>query len=252
MDSIDWSYKVNRDKPIKVKPMSELNAKKYDFKFKQDSDYYNELYRKRYGQGYGDFTFDSNFEFSEQTKSLELAFSATPLVGYSGEDKVYPTIFKRTGSETSPVEEVIDCNIRILQSKRITGVSSWDIKDGATTLASVTEYGYAGHFDDPSNISNDLNFGALEELFFAFTAGNLSITQFNVYWSSYMAEVTDKDSKLLAGTFVLNVSDIVNLDFSTLIYLDGSYWRLNKIVDWNASTPDQCAVELLKVIYITY
>jgi len=247
-DAIDWSYKLNRDKVLQVKPMSEINAKKYNFKYRPDSDYYNELYRKRYGQGYGDYIFDSQFEFAEQEKSFEIIFSATPLVGYVGEDKVVSTIFKQSNG----VEEHVDSNIRILQSKKITGVTSWDMLDNLSILTSVTNYGYAGHFDDPDAPANDLNFGALRELFFVLSAGNLSNTQFNVYWSSYMAEITDKDSKLLSGFFYLTTKDIFDLDFSKFIYLDGVLFRLSKIEDYNITTISECKVELLKVNYLIY
>ena len=67
-----------------------------------------------------------------------------------------------------------------------------------------------------------------------------------------MAEITDKDSKLMTCYMKLNSADIFNLDFSKLVYVDGSYWRLNKIVDWNVNEPDVCQVELLKVINLVY
>lgn len=251
-DSVDWTYKLNRDKPIKSRPMSELNAKIYDFKYKPDSDYYNDLYRKRYGRGYGDYTFDSQFEFAQQTNSLELIFSATPLVGFTGEDKIYSTIFKRTGPDNTPIEEQTDYNIRILQAKKITGVTSWDILDDVTVLTSLTKYGYAGHFDDPDAPSNDLNFGVLAELFFVLVTGDLTVTQFNVYWSAYMAEITDKDSKLISAFFKLNTTDIISLDFSKKVYIDGVLFRLNKIKDYNVSMPSDCECELLKVNYLIY
>jgi hypothetical protein len=248
-NAVDWTHKLNRSKVVKVKPMSELNAKIYKFKFKSDSDYFNELYRKRYNEGYGDRTYDSQFEFTQQEKSFEIVFSATPLVGYGGEQKVYSTIFKRTGPDTAPVEENVDSNIRILQTKKITGVSSWNITTdaGATVLSTLTKYGYAGHLDDPAAPTNDLNFGATKELFFILTAGSLSINQFNVYWSNYMSEITDKNSKLVIGSFYLTHKDILNLDFSKYIYVDGIAFRLNEIKDYDATFPNDCVVELLKV-----
>lgn len=251
-NAVEWTGKLNRNKITKVKPMSELNAKIYKFKYKSDSDYYNELYRKRYNDGYGDRIYDSEFEFTEQEKSFEIVFSATPLVGYGGEDKVYSTIFKQTGNAPTVTEENVDSNIRILQSKKITGISSWDMKDGVTVLNTLTRYGYAGHLDDPTLPTNDLNFGATRELFFILTAGNLSNNQFNVYWSGYMREITDKDSKLVTANFYLTARDILNLDFSKYIYVDGVAFRLNAIKDYNASKPSDCVVELLKVNLASY
>lgn len=250
--AVDWTYKLNRDQPIRIRPMSELNSKIYEFRYRDDNDYYNELYRKRYNKGYGAHIFDSEFEFASQTNKLELIFAPTPMVGYVGEDKVYSTIFKRTGTDAAPVEETIDSVIRILQTKKKMSVTSWDIKDGATIMASVTDYGYAGHLDDPNNPDNDLNFGVPEELFFEITTGDLSKTQFNLYWSSYMYEITDKDSKLLIGKFYLTPMDIFNLRFQSYVFVDGVLWRLNKIVDYNVSEPSECTVELLKVVNTVY
>lgn len=249
---VDWTYKMNRDSPIQITPLSEINSKIYNFNYKDDTDYYNDLYKKRYNQGYGSHIFDSEFEFASQTNKLELIFAPTPLVGYVGEDKVYPTIFKRTGPDSLPVEETIDSVIRIMQTKMVIGVAPWDIVNGATSVLNPTYYGYAGHFDDPMNPDNDLNFGLIKELFYTLSSGNLLNTQFNVFWSVYMAEITDKDSKMLTAKFYLTPIDIYNLSFARYVYVDGVLYRLNKITDYNATYPTDCEVQLLKVINSTY
>lgn len=253
-DIVDWTYKMDRSQVIKVKPMSELNSKLYKFNYKDDSDFYNDLYKKRYNQSYGSFTFDTEFEFASQENKLELVFASTPIVGYDGEDKVYSTIFKRTGNEPTTTEENVDSVIRIMQTKKMSGVASWNITtpSGATILGTYLTYGYAGHLDDPDAPSNDLNFGALQELFFVLSSGDLSQTQFNVYWSNYMAEITHKDSKMLIAKFYLKPKDIFDLDFAKFVFIDGVLWRLNKITDYNASYPDTCEVELLRVINANY
>jgi hypothetical protein len=247
-NAVDWTYKLDRNSPVSVKPMSEINAKIYNFKYAEDSDYYNDLYKKRYNITYGSYIFDTLFEFIDQVTDVVLIFASTPLIGYVGEEKIYPTIFKLSGT----TEETTDSKIRIMQTLKATGVASWAIKDGVTVLASTTNYGYAGHFDDPDNVTNDLNFGPLEELFFILVAGDLTVTQFNVYWSSYMAEITDKDSKLLTGKFYLTPKDILNLDFSIYVNVNGNLFRLNKITDYNLTKPDLCEVQLLKVINTLY
>ena len=265
----DWSNKIDRSKVLKIKPMSELNSRYYLFTFKDDSDYYNDLYKKRYNLTYGSFLYDSQYEFANEKTTVEVGFAGTPLVGYGGEDKVYSTIFKRqdasvrwapvgsTSFQTSSPESTQDSVIRILLAKKVTGVSSWDLQSsgiGASTTvyASYTKYGYAGHVDDPNNPANDIQFGTPQELFFTLAAGALNVNQFNVYWSTYMAEITDKDARLLTATIKLNYRDIYNLDFSNYIYIDGLNYRLNKILDFNATREDTCTIELLKVNNLIY
>jgi hypothetical protein len=247
-NAIDWTYKMDRSQPISIKPMSELTSRYYEMKYKEDADYFNNQYKTRYNLSYGSYIFDTLYEFAQESNTAELIFSGTPLVGYGGEDKVYPTIYKKSGI----VEETIDSNIRIMLAKKVTGVTSWDIMSGVTVLGSYTDYGYAGHFDDPDLPANDLNFGMPHELFFTVVSGAFNVNQFNVYWLPYMYEITDQDSRLLTATFRLNEQDINTLDFSKLIWIDGILFRLNKIIDYNASDRDTCKAELIKVINLKY
>ena len=234
--------------------MSELNARYYNFKFKADSDYWSDLYRKRYNEGYGDRVYDSEFEFVSEKKDVELIFASTPIVGYSGEEKCYSTIFKRTGNEPSVTEEQVDSIIRLMQFKTLSASSSWKIRnaDNSGDLHNDNEWPYAGHVDNPITPTNDLNFGAPKELFWTLSSGDLSTNQFNVYWSSYMAEITDKDSKLMTCTIRLTRKDWYDLAFNKYKWIDGALWRLNKVIDYNATNEDTCKAEFLRVIYKTY
>jgi len=250
----DWSSYLDRSSAIKIKPMSELNARYYLYNFKDDSDFYNDLYKKRYNKSYGSYKYDSQYQFSKESETIEIGFSGTPLIGYNGEDKVYSTIMKRTGTDALPVEDTTDSNIRILQTKLVSGVSSWNIiaEDGVSVLGSYTNYLYAGHFDDPDTPTNDIHFGVPDELFFTLLTGSINVNQFNVYWSSYLAEITDKDARLVTATFKLPLRVISNLDFSKYKYIDGCLYRLNKIIDYNVSREDSCSCELIKVINKIY
>ena len=248
---LDWSMKLDRSQPIKIKPMSEANARYYDIKYKSDTDYYNDFYKKRYNEGYGDVRFDNELEFAKDAETTEVIFSSTPLLGYVGKDKITPAIFKWDGNTVGTNEENVNSNIRIMQKKGVEGVNEWDVLN--TTggiLASYSKYPYAGHFDDPDAPGSDLNFGATKELFFTLSSGALGNNLFNTFYSSYLAEITDKDSRLVTAKFKLNDTDIFNLDFGRFIWLDGVLYRLQRVVDY---TPGEiCTVELLRVIYTTY
>lgn len=246
---LDWTYKVDHNKVIRLKPMSELNGRYFEFKYKSDVDYYNEQYFKKYAQSYGDYIEDTGYEFANDKQTAELIFASTPLVGYSGEDKVYSTILKLSNTN---VEDKTEHNIRILQAKKITGVTSYAIKNGATSLTSVTDYGYAGHLNDPDDPTADINFGSPKELYFVLATPYPSANLFNGYWSENVAEITDKDSKLMTCNVLLNNADIYSIDFSKLIYINGSLWRINKIMDYNPMDYQTTKVEFLKVIELTY
>jgi hypothetical protein len=246
----DWTYKVDRGQPIRLKPMSELTGRYFEYKYKQDGDYYNDQYFKKFAQGYGDRIEDTGYEFASDKQTAELIFAATPLVGYNGEDKVFSTILKLSNTN---VEDKTEHVIRILQAKKLTGLTSYDIKNtSATVLTSTTSVGYAGHLDDPDNPTADLNFGTPAQLYFELTTGYPSANLFNGYWSEYVAEITDKNSKLLTCNVLLKTKDIFQIDFSKLIYIDGALWRLNKVMDYNPINYDTTKVEFLKVNELIY
>ena len=251
---LDWTSKVDRSEPIRIKPMSEVNSRYYELKYKGDSDYYNDKYKKRFNQGYGDVKFDNNLEFVKDTQTSEVIFAATPLVGYQDEDKVVSTIFKWDGTYDNAGDQQNEDNVssvlRIMQIKNVTGVTSWNVNTTGSTLASYTTYPYAGHFDDPDAPNSDINFGALNELYFALTNGALGNNLFNAFYSPYLAEITDKDSRLVTCKMKFTETDIFNLNFSKFIWIDQVLYRLNKIYDY---TPNElCKVDLLRVIYTTY
>jgi hypothetical protein len=248
---IDWTDKVDRGNVMRLKPMSEFTARYYDYKYKQDNDFYAENYRKKFNEGYGDFIYDSENEFVKEVDATEIIFAGTVLYRKTGTDKIYPAIYKLSNENTK--EDKMDSVIRILQAKKISSVSSWNMINGigGSVIASYGDYGYAGHLDDPYNAQADINWGATKEVYYnptSVTAANL----FNGYWSEYIAEITDKDSKLLTCSLKLNEVDIYNLDFSKLIYIDGSLWRLNKVLDYNPMDFNVTKVELLKVIELNY
>jgi len=250
---LDWTAKVDRSKPFKLKPMSELNGRFFEFKYKSDSDYYNEDYAKHYAKGYGDHIEDTGYEFAKDIQTSEVIFSATPLVGYSGEDKIFPTIFKLSNTQNTQSEDPVDHNIRIMQVRTLTGVANWHIKDANGNIGShLNEYGYGGHLDNPITPNADINYGVPAEIYYTLNNPYPSANLFNGFWSDYVAEITDKDSKLLTCNVYLKITDIYGLDFSKLIYIDGALWRLNKVIDYNPTNPESTKCEFLRVIELSY
>lgn len=249
-DALNWTNKIDRSQDLNIKPMSNLNARYYQYKFKDDADYYNESYRKKYNENYGDRIYDTQFDFSKDTEKNEVIFSSSVIYQVTGADKKFPAIYKLSNNNTA--EESIDSNIRIMQVKKMTSVGTWNIRNQANTasLVALTTYGYAGHLDDPNTPTFDINFGAPKEIQFSsnLTTNNL----FNLYYSEYIAEITDKDSKLLTCTALINNVDINQLDFSKLVWIDGILFRLNKVDNYNPIAYNTTKISLLKVIKTKY
>jgi hypothetical protein len=248
-NALDWSNKIDRSKPLSIKPMSELNARYFNYKFMQDNDFYNENYSKKYNEGYGDRIYDTEYDFSKEEDTLDVIFAASVLYQKQGTDKIYPAIYKVSDNNTK--ENSMDSVIRIMQVKKITGRTSYNVLNGVSVVDTITTYGYGGHLNDPYTPTNDINFGAPKEL--SFSATTMPTTNvFNAYHSQYIAEITSKDSKLLTCSALLNTIDINNLDFSKYIWIDGVLFRLNKVENFNPMEYNTTKISLLKVIETIY
>lgn len=252
-EAIDWTNKVDRNNAISIKPMSEINARFYDFLYTEDDDYFNEAYNKKYSETYADRKEDTGFQFAQDRTDIQIIFAPSVLVARTGDVKLCAALYNLTDN----VEERRDNFLRIMQFKKVTGVPSWHIKEpseqGSANLGSaITYYGYAGHLDDPSTPTKDINFGIPKELLFSLTSQYPTANLFTAFWGDYLAEIVAKDSKLLTCYLYLNLEDIYSLDFSKLILIDGSLWRLNKVIDFNPSVAKTTQVELLRVIELTY
>ena len=60
-----------------------------------------------------------------------------------------------------------------------------------------------------------------------------------------MIEMLKKDSRIKQIHINLNMSDIVSLNLRRLVYIDGYYYRINRIIDFQPGKNQSTKVELI-------
>jgi hypothetical protein len=254
-ESLDWSDKLDRSQEIRLKPMGELNARVFNFKFKQDDAYYNKTYKEKFNEGYMDFSYDSEYEYAKDKDDLEVIFASTVNYAPNGQDKIVPALYKEGNFAD---ESITSSNIRILQTKMLT-VSNWDIKNtgGGNYHVNITQFPYAGMWEHPTVPDNGTYFQSLgwaspKEIYYTITGTTVNYGLFNSFWSQYFAEITNPNSTILTAQFHLTSMDIRTLDFAKNILIDGTMWRINKVEGYDPLSEKPTKVELLKVIDTIY
>jgi len=231
---VDWSGKLDTLNDILIEPLGALKFRDFEFSYKSDKDYYNALYEDTYDEVYGYRRIILDNEFLKGTKKVELSFSPTPLIGDFDNDRIYPEIFK-TDSANNKVQ--MDSNIRILYYGGLKPTNnSW--LHTSTVVADFTrvDYPYAGHLDDAYNPTIDLNFGLTKEVYYSgnFATVNGTIAGLvNRYYFNYINEISNENSKIVTAYFNLNAVDINELSFKKQYYFNGSYYRLQQVIDYN-------------------
>ena len=69
---------------------------------------------------------------------------------------------------------------------------------------------------------------------------------FNKFWAYYINELYDVDARKLTCNVKLNPADIQGIQLNDKIFIDGHYYRINKIKGANLINPESVEVELLK------
>jgi hypothetical protein len=72
---------------------------------------------------------------------------------------------------------------------------------------------------------------------------------YTVYWKN-MIEQLKSSPKIRTVNINLSIKDILNLDMRKLVYLDGSWWRINKVVDFSPAKNETTKIELIQWIEV--
>lgn len=240
----DWTEKRDLSQPLDIIPMGELDAGKYIFTYAEGDDDDNKTYKQEYARNYGDRNIIINNDFIKEEKKIEIGFQPTMIIKPTNElDKYF------AGNSTDNQDGKAG-KLRILQYSKQTCIS-YNIFLGSKTATSTpssttkTAYPFLGHIDTPLTSNVDLNFGLPKYIGLPAKTPVTNNNLFNAYWSKYINEITDKDSKIVRGNFYLTPADMEKLSFRDLYFFDGNYFRLNKIEDYDPINPSVNICEFL-------
>ena len=232
-EKVEIEYMVDRSKNYEIKPLGALDAGRYIFADQSDKDSLNENYNSVTDEVYGQEIVDVDNDFITKDKTISTIFSPTPLLSYDDNDRKLSAILfvDQQGNTTQA-----NAKIRLLYwGGTLSCRSGWNL--GSTTF---TIYPYAGHLDNPYAPTFDLNWGTPKQLFYDFDYGvpqdflYPNTNCYNFFWSKYINEITDKNSKILECYLSIRPYDYNELSFRKSYYIDGNYWRLLKVTDFDA------------------
>ncbi len=243
---------VDRSRDYVIKPLGALDAGRFIFKDQLDKDYLNDAYNKVNDEVYGQVTLDVQNDFLNSDKTISTIFAPTPLETQKGVNDRVISSMRFVNENNEQVEAT--AKIRLLYYGGLLATKkSWYLGLPFAGGTSQTQYPYAGHLDNPYEPTFDLNWYIPKQLYYDFSYGNkytLSYSNnncYNIYWSKYINEITDKNSKILECYVALRPYDYNELNFRKNYYIDGSYWRLLKIEDFDAVGEETTKCIFLKV-----
>lgn len=243
---LDWTSKWDFQKETEIIPMGDLDFREYLFTYKKDGDKYNKLYFDEFGETYGQEQIYVDNDFIQSQKKNELIFAATPLVGNSQNNLVYPVMAQSNGTAIKPMA----CIIRRLYVGGLLSCNMYSFESGTQNFQ-FTSYPYAGHLDNPYNPTIDLCWDNPKKLYYNFPA--LTYTNNNLYvrnWQKFIEQITDQNSKVVVMWMYLKASDISKFTFRKKVWIVDSYYLVNKIFDYNPQEVQSTKVEFLRLGFV--
>ena len=230
----DWSAKLAKDRAQELMFLPDVTNKKLKLTYAPDDDGPNVAYTQATSEIYGQIEYTFENEYVKDVDVKELLFSPTP---------VYRTVF---GAYVPAIAGAApNVNIRILYDGGVGTCQPYDIVEfGSTGEFSLVNYPVTGHFNDPLYPTFDINFGTNDYYFYevgTLTNNNL----YNLYWRRTVNQINV--GKMLIAYFDLDEVDIQSLKLNDRIYIDNSWWNINKISDYNANNNQLTKVELISV-----
>ena len=263
-DTYDWSDKLVNEKDFIIEPLFNTQSATIEFSMKEDKDYINEFHQNNYKHPYGWLQFDSNNELLKGERKVELqGISPTPLNQIEQKDGsphseptfVLPQIHKHEQEGGNAFEHVpIKSNTRLLfynglqpildssnywyiegygiaqeEWPLVSSYENWPVTSGSLNLNFYNDIRY---YLDPSPGTGYFDQGS---------------TLYDEYWSRYINSLYNKFSRRVTAYFVLNNVDLQNLTFDDLIFVNGVYYRPEKIIDAQVGEKTAVKCQLITV-----
>lgn len=245
---LNWEKdkKLDYDQGVKLEPMSQIDSNKYLFTYDDDSDYYNREYNKEYKETYGQVEISVENDYSNSVNTTRLGLGPSPNSQRFIGDRVAPFLCDIEDDllVQSPVKP------RILFYGGVIEGNYLYLRDypEQTTGEFIYQYPYCGMWDNPYTPTNTLEFNQSKRIYWetgTFSNNNL----YNKFYRSTINDIVNNNNSVLEGYFYLTTQDVANFDFRSAVFLDGQYWRVLEIVDYNPVLIDKpTKVRLTKIL----
>jgi len=272
---IDWTYKIDLTKDIKIEPLINYQSKEIIFTTKEDTDWYNKSYLEKYKRIWGQFDYISTSSVVSERRSIQtINISATPMVMQGGNNNIgigdeesyfapMAELHLIQGAERQPIRP----NPRILfYNGTQSSLMNWYAQDDQGNSATYSKYPQMSSYSKlPAYkdsmllaFSNDiiqngpvgpspLTYNPFPNLGTYSVYSDLTLPLYDGYWKDYIDSLYDPRAKLMTADFILTEEDEKRLEFRDVIWIKNEYWRVVKI---NGLVPDKttsCKVQLIKL-----
>ena len=256
-DLYDWSHKLVEDKDQIIEPLFFTQSDQIQFSHKEGGDWLNKYHKDAYGNSYGYLEFDSGNELLVGSRKIQTNWAPTPMTQIEGVDNTSPFVIpqihahveKDGATEHLPIKPKtrflfytglhdvganqntweLGNSMHLDEFPLVAYSDTWPLVSGSTILNWRNDVGYWGSNVDgyPPQSGQSL---------------------YNLYWGPYINSLYSKFARRMTAYFVLNNVDLQQFSFDDVIFVNGSYYRVEKIIDAQIGERMPTKVQLIKLL----
>ena len=271
-DVLDWTEKVDRSSAIQITPTTALVNGTLDFDFKLDQDWANNTFKQAANRVFGTERKQLNIDYKDSVLKFDTQFSSPLDITIFSAQQSYltlPSFSKLNQKDNGGVVEQQFVPFKILPRLLFRGSVMSNETYGSTSGATggyqlwylrAAGSGYTmNHFQEINrfttypwnynNFSHYTNYRGedkttitpLEDTF------DCALDLYDVYYNDYVQDLISEENKIVSCKIYLTPWEIKNLRFDERILIDNTYYRINKIKNYNILEPALCDIELIKL-----
>lgn len=272
----DWTDLVDRDVKFQIEHPLQNRAQNVILSDEEDEDSANQYSIQKLGKVYGEIEYKSDSNIIEGEERIGTYFAPTPMKYIEGTNTfIVPQIHTEENGEKRAFKfkprllHYVNSNGIFATPEPVEGLIGLDgitvtlntyfVRDENGTTQDVTTYPVFHHINElpaDNDWDSDTNPSTTKDLHFG-NRGHWSYHQDYVnaqtyrdalyeYWITYLNEIYDEDARLLTCNVVLNPVTVNQLELNDRIFIDGAYYRINKIDGVSLTEERSTEVQLIK------
>ena len=257
-DTHDWSHKIDQSKDLLIEPLFFTQSDRIDYKHTQDGDYINTYHTAAYKEAYGYLEFDSNNDLLKGNRTIQTKWAPTPMTQIEGalttSSFILPQLHVHEAGDAGTLHLPIKCKTRFLfyngMQTIAVNANRWYLEGAVNPqeLYPLVSYSSTWPMTADGTILNwNVDIG-----YWGFAVNGypprLGQSMYDLYWSGYINSLYSKNARRVTGTFILNSVDLQDFSFDDVIYVNGVYYRPEKIIDAQIGELSPTKVQLIKLL----
>ncbi len=248
--SKDWSDKIDMNKDRVLKPTNEFRKAKINMSDLEDMDRSNEYWTSQYRNIYNSFEADLQGDFGVGDLQINTIFSSWVSTRVQSHDMLIGNLYKwNNGNPTYTTLKsklFFYSGLKTCQPYRL-----WSQATGSYTTE--TTYPYCNHYSMSGSMvestDEDIRFKSRWALNAQYYVESQTTTDtYSKCWRKYLNNIYSEDSRILIANFYLTPEDIAQFKYNDKIFVENSYYRINKISSYALGKNASTKVELIKII----